>query len=72
VLGDWVSAALSAVGVTPQRVARWLGRPCDCEERKAKLNALHAWARRWAAGHREGAREYVERVMRDDDGGTVA
>ena len=39
-LGDMVSAGLAAVGITPERVSRVLGRPCGCKERAAKLNEL--------------------------------
>jgi hypothetical protein len=42
-LGDMLSKALSAVGITEERVSTWLGRPCGCGERKQKLNSLHAW-----------------------------
>lgn len=44
-LGDAVKAALTAVGVTEERVAAWVGGPCGCKERREKLNALDAWAR---------------------------
>lgn len=62
-LGDAVHELLGSFGVTPERVSRWLGKPCDCEERRAKLNALHAWARRIAAGKVEKAREYLEQIL---------
>jgi len=39
-LGDMVAAGLSAVGITPERVSKALGRPCGCKERQAKLNGL--------------------------------
>ena len=39
-LGDAVSSALSAVGITKQRVSRLLGRPCKCKERQRRLNEL--------------------------------
>lgn len=39
-LGDIVSAGLAAVGITPERVSKVLGRPCGCKERAAKLNEL--------------------------------
>jgi len=39
-LGDMVSAGLAAVGITPERVSKALGRPCGCKERAAKLNEL--------------------------------
>ena len=44
--GDRVEAALKAVGVTPEKVSAWLGRPCNCAERKKRLNALGRWADR--------------------------
>lgn len=43
-LGDRVEAALAAAGITPDRVARWLGRECGgCARRKERLNEL-GWA----------------------------
>jgi hypothetical protein len=39
-LGDAVSSALSAVGITKQRVSRLLGRQCKCKERQRRLNEL--------------------------------
>ena len=39
-LGDMVAAGLAAVGITPERVSRVLGRPCGCKERAATLNEL--------------------------------
>jgi hypothetical protein len=44
-LGDRIESALSRAGITPERVERWLGVPCNCEERKLKLNQLEAWAK---------------------------
>lgn len=45
-LGDLIERALAKVGVTTERVERWLGRPCGCKERRDKLNQLTAWAAR--------------------------
>ena len=42
-LGDAISSALSAVGITEDRVSKWLGRPCGCGARKEKINSLHRW-----------------------------
>ena len=39
-LGDYVAAGLSAVGITPERVSKALGRPCGCKERQSRLNEL--------------------------------
>lgn len=64
-LGDVVAAALSIVGVTEDRVTRWLGRPCNCKRRKEKLNALGIWATRVLTGRREKAVEYLDEMIRD-------
>jgi len=39
-LGDMVSAGLSAIGITKERVSKMLGRPCNCPQRQAALNEL--------------------------------
>lgn len=39
-LGDKVEKVLKAVGITPERVSRLTGKPCNCGKRKAKLNEL--------------------------------
>ena len=44
-LGDLVKSALSAVGITEERVSGWLGAPCNCSERVEKLNQLGEWAK---------------------------
>jgi hypothetical protein len=49
-LGDRIKTALEAVGVTEDKVSKWLGRPCGCSKRRRKLNALDAWARRQVEG----------------------
>lgn len=43
-LGDAVAKALAAVGVTKERVERWVGGPCGCLERQHKLNLVSSWA----------------------------
>lgn len=62
-LGDKVERALTAVGITKQRVTRWVGRECGCEERKERLNRLGAWAENiWKDG-RQRAREHLQRMI---------
>ena len=39
-LGDMVSSALSAVGITKERVSAAIGRPCACGQRQQALNEL--------------------------------
>ena len=49
-LGDNIKKALSAVGITEERVSNWLGTPCNCAERVEKLNQLGNWASRVLSG----------------------
>lgn len=37
-LGDAVEGTLAAVGITPERVSRVIGKPCGCKTRKRRLN----------------------------------
>lgn len=62
-LGDSIHEALSLVGVTPDRVERFLGHPCGCEERRQKLNALGWWAARVVRGKVDRAKEYLEELL---------
>ena len=39
-LGDLVEKALSAIGVTKDRVAKITGKPCGCQKRQEALNRL--------------------------------
>jgi len=70
-LGDLIESALSSVGITSGRIERWLAGPCGCEERKRKLNAVSAWARRVLSGKKEKAREHLGGIIDDQaaDGG---
>ena len=62
-LGDRVRDALSALGITDERVTEWIGKPCGCEERKEKLNQLSRWAKRVADGKTKLAYDYLRRMM---------
>lgn len=62
-LGDVIESALSSVGVTQEAVFKWLGVPCNCEERKQKLNQLSTWARRVVKGHTEGAIRFLNEMI---------
>ena len=39
-LGDLVAKILAALGITPKRVSKMLGRSCGCNKRKQKLNQV--------------------------------
>ena len=58
-LGDSLKAALERIGVTEARVSAWLGKPCGCDERRAKLNALHWWAQQAAKAPAEKAAAWL-------------
>lgn len=62
-LGDAVHQALSIVGATPERVSRWVGQDCCCEERRERLNQLDRWARRIISGRIEQAASYLEQIL---------
>jgi hypothetical protein len=64
-LGDAVKEALTQIGVTEDRVKQWVGGPCGCQERQAKLNALGWWAKRIRRGILDQAKEHLERLMGD-------
>ena len=64
-LGDMLEQALTAVGVTKERVSEWLGKPCGCEERKKKLNELSAWAKRVISGKVQSAVEYLNNILQE-------
>ncbi len=63
-LGDAVHEALSFIGITPERVTKWLGRPCLCGKRQEKFNELSRWARRIISGKTEKAKEYLEELIK--------
>jgi hypothetical protein len=65
-LGDTVEKALSTVGITKERVERWLGRPCECDYRQEKLNALSYWAVRVLSGKTSGMKQQLEEVLEDE------
>ncbi len=62
-LGDLIATALTFIGLEPDHMERWLGRPCGCEERKERLNQLTFWARRVLAGKTDKAIEYLKSIV---------
>lgn len=62
-LGDMIHNALDSVGITTDRVEKWLGKPCHCQERQEKLNQLDQWARRVMKGRIDKAAEYLDKLL---------
>ena len=66
-LGDKIETALTAVGITKERVEDWVGFPCGCDERKEKINRLERWAKRVLKGKIHKAVTYLEEILGDYD-----
>lgn len=62
-LGDHVKTALSAVGISEQRVQSWIGGPCSCEERRRKLNQLGWACEAFLRGKVRNAKELFEELL---------
>lgn len=70
-LGDWIESALSSVGITSEKVSKWIGKPCSCPERRDKLNAFHLWLERVVKGKysedKDTAQRHLEVIMQSDE-----
>lgn len=64
-LGDMVEKALSTVGITEERVGKWLGAPCGCKERQEKLNRLGAWVKSLFSG--SAKKEHLEEMLSEEE-----
>jgi hypothetical protein len=64
-LGDLIESALTKVGITHERVERWLGRPCGCEERREKLNQIHAWAKSVISGRSLYPKKHLDGIVNE-------
>lgn len=62
-LGDGIERALGLAGITLERVERWLGAPCNCQERRDKLNQLHLWSKRVLSGKLAGMGDVLTRWL---------
>lgn len=65
-MGYRIEQALTAVGVTKERVEKFVGAPCGCVERREKLNRLGAWAMRVIGGKTENAEKYLEEIIAEE------
>lgn len=59
-LGDVVEKALSTIGITKERIEKWLGSCYGCSERQRKLNELGRWAKRALGMESDAERELRE------------
>ena len=65
-LGDRVSQALSLVGITEERVSKWLGRKCGCAKRREALNRLGEWAASVIQGKATAPVDELADILDDD------
>lgn len=64
-LGDAIEKVLRSVGISPESVEQWLGKPCNCEERKQKLNRFSRWIRRFFRGKQSDPKQELEEAMEE-------
>ena len=64
-LGDHVKNALEKVGISEEKVTKWLGRPCGCAKRRQKLNNLHLWIRQILGNEREQGEKQLNEALDD-------
>lgn len=62
-LGDAIEKALTSVGITSDRVEKWLGKPCGCGYRRDRLNELGFWAQRILSGKTEKAEDFLNGIL---------
>lgn len=67
-LGDWIESTLTTVGITSERVEKWLGKPCRCRERKEKLNRFSKWISNLLSGEPTSkAKEEFDTMVNDGE-----
>jgi len=69
-LGDHVEVMLSRVGITQERVGKWLGKEggcAGCDRRKKWLNKLHLWAENFMGKSAEVARDALQQLFDEKD-----
>ncbi len=64
-ISSLLETALAAAGISADRIEWWLGMPCGCRERREKLDAVEAWARRIMGGRIEKAEKYLNDLLDD-------
>ena len=66
-LGDRVKQALTLVGITEERVSKWLGRPCGCAEKREMLNRLGDWAVNVLSGRHSEPDKDLTAIIGDEE-----
>jgi hypothetical protein len=66
-LGDKIESALNSLGITKDRVEKFVGGPCGCEERKQRLNQLGWWALRVIKGKSSSPISELEGIIKGVD-----
>lgn len=64
-LGDAVEALLSSVGITEERVTKWIGRPCGCKGRQERLNKISRWAKMYTKKKTRRAKKALKKLLGD-------
>jgi len=64
-LGDMVANTLKTFGITPDRVSKWIGKPCGCKKRQEKLNKLSRWAKSVFSGGKEDAVSQLDDMINE-------
>jgi hypothetical protein len=61
-LGDRLASGLEAIGITEERVRKWVG-DCGCKERKERLNRLGRWISSLVSGDRQTVQREAEQAI---------
>lgn len=65
-LGDDAAAVLGSIGITPERVSKWMGT-CNCKDRQEKWNRLGQWLKRHTVGEdQEVLKQEILQAIGDD------
>lgn len=62
-----MESVLAAVGVTSEKVERWIGAPCGCAERKERLNQISRWARQAGKLGISRANFFLKQLLESDN-----
>jgi hypothetical protein len=59
-----LESALKAVGITSERMERWIGKPCGCKERKERMNLLGTCLKLVALRRTDEAKKCFEDLLK--------